>query len=93
MRDEIGKFVGLGVGVGITDSTKQVLKQASDFSSKISSGLDIAANVDYGTAGAFAARGNERPNVTVNQRVDKPTNMLEQYLNSKKAITAGLAIA
>jgi phage-related protein len=93
MRDEIGKMAGLGVGVGITDSTKQVLKDASKFSTKITSGLDIAANVDYGTSGAFADRTAERPNVTINQRVDRPKNMLENYLNSKRGVSAGLAVA
>ena len=73
MADEVGRYVGEGVGVGVIDSIPTVKKQLGKFSGfvtknlgKIKSGLSIGTK---GSAGGYAAsRGNTVVNagMTVN---------------------------
>lgn len=92
MRDEVGVFIGQGIGEGIAASTSDVLKDAADFSSRISGGFDISTDVDYGTEGAYAA-STQAPSVVVNQTVQQPKDMLDMFLTTKRGANAGLALA
>ncbi len=73
MRDEVGKFIGQGVGVGIVESIPSVKKNLGKFSGFITNNLGgiknglsvgVAGAGNYASAGAYRAGGN----VTVDAR-------------------------
>ena len=83
MRDEIGKMMGEGVGVGILASTKGVLKDAQKFTDKISGGLSSRIsdiNVGLGASANGLYRGAPVSGVT------NVTNNYNQVINSPKSL-------
>lgn len=80
MRDEIGEYIGEGVGVGILGSTKKVLKDVDKFSNAISSNVNIGGQV-----GALAA-GTSTSNINFTQIINstkEPTiKELSRYTNN-----------
>ena len=58
MRDEVGKYIGEGVGVGILDSIPSVRKQLSKFSNFIGDNIgDIKSGLSFGAAGTGGSTG------------------------------------
>lgn len=92
MEQEVGMYIGQGVGSGIRKSIGDVLKDAEAFSSQVAGGFDIRPEVDYGTEGAFAGAG-AAPIINVNQSFDKPQNMMDVFLTTKRGANAGLTLA
>lgn len=90
MRDEIGEYLGEGVGVGVLDSIPTVKKQLGKFAGfvqenlgGIKSGLSIGAN---GSGGGYAAgRGNTVVNagMTVNYNGALSRKQLKQLENDQ----------
>lgn len=87
MEQQVGLFVGQGVGTGILAATDDVLKDAASFSSTVGNSLDIQAGIDYGTDGVFSP--NSMGNVVVNQTIEAPKDMLDLYVNTKRGAVAG----
>lgn len=88
MRDEVGQYVGQGIGTGIIDSAKSVMRDVDKFSAQVSSGFDIHGNADYSALG-FAGAAGVVNNTTVNQTVQKPEGLLDIYVNTKRGARAG----
>lgn len=82
MRDEVGKMMGLGVGEGILASTKNVLKDATRFSSQIADGL--ASKVSDINVGLNTATGTIGGVAQPTQTVTNVTNHYEQIINAPK---------
>lgn len=58
MRDEVGKFIGQGIGVGILDSMPFVKKQIGEFSDFVASNMGgIKTGLSLATSGAGVAGG------------------------------------
>ena len=92
MRDEVGKEIGAGVGVGLANSTKNVLKKATDFSKTVANGIDIKGNasIDYGTDGIHSNDFNSNNGgVTINQTVEQPKNMMDMFLITRRGAVQG----
>lgn len=71
MRDEVGKFIGQGVGVGIIESIPSVKKNIGQFAGFVTDNLGgIKSGLSVGAAGAYASAGATRAggNVTVDAR-------------------------
>jgi tape measure domain-containing protein len=50
MRDQVGKMIGQGVGIGITKSTKDAVKAAQASSSAIEKAFDVSPSANIATA-------------------------------------------
>lgn len=71
MRDEIGEYLGEGVGVGLLDSLPTVKKDLGKFAGFITDNLgEVKSGLSVGVAGAYAGAGAYRAggNVTVDAR-------------------------
>jgi phage-related protein len=88
MEDKVGNFIGEGIGTGIADSAKTVMRDAARFSAQVSSGFDIHGEVDYGNS-AFASTAGVVNNTTVYQEIQKPDDMLDIFLATKRGARAG----
>lgn len=96
MRDQVGKQIGAGVGVGLMQSSRKVLRDARNFSNTISNGIDIGsrAQLDFGTnGGIYDDNGFGSTNVTVNQTVEQPKNMMDMYLITRRGAVQGTQLA
>ena len=84
MRDEVGKMMGLGVGEGISASTKNVMKNAQKFTKTISSGLAVqASDINAGLNGSIdSVKGSSFAGAPVTN----VTNNYNQTINSPKAL-------
>lgn len=83
MRDEVGKYLGLGIGVGMMDSLATVTKQAEQFSDRLSSSTTAKAtrrvtHLDMGNGGM----GGKTINQTFN--VPAPKTNTDLYLAAKR---------
>ena len=76
MRDEIGKMMGLGVGEGILDSTKSVLRNAGQFTDAVKGGLSLNTGTGIRTGMGGSQVGSS---TTV-------TNNYTQVINAPKAV-------
>lgn len=102
MRDEIGEFLGEGVGVGMLDSIPQVKKNLSQFGNFITDNLgDIKSGLSLGVTGAGAYSGanvggrsvviNAGTNITYNGNLslkEIKKREREQYVNIKTQLRA-----
>lgn len=70
MRDEIGEYLGEGIGVGLLDSIPTVKKQLGKFAGFVTDNLGgIKSGLSVGVAGAYAGAGaGVGGNVTVDAR-------------------------
>jgi phage-related protein len=95
MEDEVGKNIGLGVGVGLTGATRTVESDAEKFSKNISKAVSIGSSFDITpNEDSFLGRGVQAGNtVEVYQTVEQPKNMMDMYVNTKRAAIAGTAAA
>lgn len=95
MRDEVGKNIGLGVGVGLTGATKTVLGDAEKFSSNISKAVSIGSSFDITpNEDSFLGRGVQSgTQITVQQTVEQPKNLMDMYVMTKRGAIAGTAAA
>lgn len=83
MRDEIGKMMGEGVGVGIAASTKGVLKDAQKFTKSIAGGLAVqASDINAGLNGSI---GSVRGSSFSGAPVTNVTNNYTQTINAPKS--------
>lgn len=80
MRDEVGQYIGQGVGAGIIDSIPRVKKQISKFSDFVADNMGdiktgLSVNAGGGSVGASASRGNTmidaRQYLTYNGRLSR----------------------
>jgi hypothetical protein len=90
MRDEVGQYVGEGIGTGIIESAKSVMRDVDRFSAQISGGFDIHAGTDLATP-AFEGSTGVTNTVTVNQTVQKPEGLADLYIAAKRGARAGFA--
>lgn len=82
MRDEIGKMMGEGVGVGLLDSTKSVLKDANKFMQSINGGLmSKVSGINAGLNGMVGNLGGAVPTSTV------INNNYTQTINAPKQLS------
>lgn len=96
MRDQVGKQIGAGVGLGLVESSRKVLRDARNFSNTISNGIDIGskAQLDFGAnGGIYSDDGFGATNVTVNQTVEQPKNMMDMYLITRRGAVQGTQLA
>ena len=92
MRDEVGMQIGAGVGIGLANSTKNVLRKATDFSKTVANGIDIKGNasIDYGNDGIYSNDVNSNNGgVTINQTVEQPKNMMDMFLITRRGAVQG----
>lgn len=79
MRDEIGKMMGEGVGVGLLASTKDVLKDANKFTKAITSDLsDKVGDINAGLTASMQSTGSSAMKGTV------VNNNFSQVINAPK---------
>lgn len=82
MRDEIGKMMGEGVGVGLVASTKDVLKDANRFMQSVNSGLiSKASGITNGLNGTIGNLAGAVPTSTV------INNNYTQTINAPKQLS------
>lgn len=82
MRDEVGKMMGEGVGVGLLDSTKSVMKDATKFTDSVINGISSkVSNINVGVKTNVPTMQSVPA-----QHITKVTNY-SQTINSPKALT------
>lgn len=95
MRDEIGKMMGLGVGEGLLASTKNVLKDAQQFTKKVTGGLagttskiNAGINASAGSIGQGVNGGSTSITNNYSQVINAPKqpSRLELYRQSKNLL-------
>lgn len=89
MRDEIGKMMGLGVGQGLLDSTKAVLKDAGTFTNAVKNGIgmDAGASLQTGAGGRAGATSTAvTNNYTQVINAPKQPSRLELYRDTKNLL-------
>lgn len=84
MRDEVGAMMGEGVGVGLLDSTKTVLRDATKFADSVVNG--ISSKVSDINVGLNTTSQGLRSSAIPVQTIHKVTNY-SQTINSPKALT------
>lgn len=85
MRDEVGKFIGEGVGVGILDSTKDVLKDINKFSKKINAEFTgKVATIQTGLSGSIIPIKNNGFNRNNGVVSNSNVNNYTQIINAPK---------
>lgn len=95
MRDEVGENIGLGVGVGLTNATRTVQSDAERFSKNISKAVSIGSSFDItANEDSFLGKGVQAgAQVTVQQTVEQPKNLMDMYVITKRGAIAGTAAA
>lgn len=95
MRDEIGKMLGEGVGVGIEESAKAVMGDINKFSSKIKNGLTdklttikggLTVNPTYVPNSKTATSDNVTTNFTQIINAPKQPSRIELYRQTKNLL-------
>jgi phage-related protein len=80
MEDEVGQYIGQGVGVGIVDSIPNVKKNLGKFSDFVTDNLGgIKSGLSVGVSGAYAGAGGAKSNAT--QAVGNVTVDARQTIN------------
>ena len=94
MRDEVGKMMGEGVGIGILGSTGSVLQDAQTFAKKVSDGLnvqmsDIQLGLDSTMGGLQGVQGSSVKTVNYTQVINAPRapRRIELYRDTKNLLS------
>lgn len=91
MANEVGIWLPKGIGVGIDESSGELLYKAENLSNAISSainpdvGFNINGSLSYMDYSGISARYGYGNNITINQEVNKADSLMDIYLQTKAA--------